>query len=174
MLDAPGEWIPSNHRGRLRPPHGAGERAAASGIRRVLHSLRSARAGRWRRCERAVVAFDEGAADHRGDAESGERRPRAQGVEVRGVTQVGTDTRTASEKFFGQVLVDLPAPASRAGGHATVTIPADSMHSFESGHNKLTWQLTLEGEIRRWPDLKETYPLVVLPRHADDHKPEEL
>jgi hypothetical protein len=87
--------------------------------------------------------------------------------------RVGTDTRTATEGFFEHVLVDVPAPACFAGGHARLTIPDGSMHSFESGHNKILWELELKGEISRWPDVSETYPLVVLPKPADDHKPED-
>lgn len=87
--------------------------------------------------------------------------------------QVGTDTRTASEDFHEQVLADLPAPLCQGGGHATLAIPATAMHSFESRHNKIVWQLELVGEIARWPDVKETYPLVVLPRPAGDAKSED-
>jgi hypothetical protein len=87
--------------------------------------------------------------------------------------QVGTDTRTSTEDFFEEVFVDVPAPAISMGGHATVAIPAASMHSFESGHNKILWALELEGEIRRWPNVSETYPLVVLPQPVEDHKPED-
>jgi hypothetical protein len=87
--------------------------------------------------------------------------------------RVGTDTRTATEDFFDRVLVDAPAPACSAGGHARVTVPEGSMHSFQSGHNKILWELELRGEIRRWPDVSETYPLVVLPRASDAPKPED-
>jgi hypothetical protein len=77
--------------------------------------------------------------------------------------QVGTNTQTATETFFEETIVDLPAPACAMGGSASVEIPTSTMHSFESAHNKLSWELELQGEIRRWPDLSETYPLVVLP-----------
>jgi hypothetical protein len=87
--------------------------------------------------------------------------------------RVGTDSRTATEDFFERVLVDAPGPAGSAGGDARVTVPDESMHSFQSGHNKILWELELRGEIRRWPDVSETYPLVVLPRAADAPKPED-
>ena len=87
--------------------------------------------------------------------------------------QVGTDTRTASEDFFERVLVDAPAPTCAMGGHATVSVPDTAMHSFESGHNQVIWELALVGEIRRWPDVKETYPLVVLPLAAGGAKRED-
>jgi hypothetical protein len=77
--------------------------------------------------------------------------------------RVGTDSRTATETFHDQVLVDAPAPTCAAGGSLRLAIPSDAMHSFESTHNKITWQLAVHGEIRRWPDADETFPLVVLP-----------
>jgi len=48
-------------------------------------------------------------------------------------------------------------------GNGTVTIPADSMHSFTSTHNKIIWTIRAEGEIPRWPDLSEEFALTVLP-----------
>ena len=37
------------------------------------------------------------------------------------------------------------------------------MHSLDTGHNKIIWQLRVKGKIPRWPDLGEDYRLVVLP-----------
>jgi hypothetical protein len=76
--------------------------------------------------------------------------------------RVGTNTHTATEDFVDLGILELPG-SSCSGGHATVTIPEPSMHSFKSSNNKILWSLELVGEIRRWPDVKETYPLVVLP-----------
>jgi hypothetical protein len=87
--------------------------------------------------------------------------------------RVGTDTRTSTEDFFEEVFVDLPAPAISMGGRASVAVPAGSMPGFESGHNKILWALELEGEIRRWPDVREAYPLMVLPQPVEDQKREE-
>jgi len=86
--------------------------------------------------------------------------------------QVGTDTRTATEDFFEHVVVDAPAPTCFALAQARFAIPDGSMHSFQSAHNKILWMLELEGKIRRWPDVRETYPLVVLPRPAGGASPE--
>ena len=84
--------------------------------------------------------------------------------------QVGTDTRTSSETFYEETLAEIPTPACGLGGHTTFRIPDEAMHSFESEHNKIIWELELEGEIRRWPDVKETYPLVVFPHAPHDLK----
>ncbi len=86
--------------------------------------------------------------------------------------RVGTDSRTARETFHEEVVVELRGAACGAGGHASIAIPDDGMHSFQSRHNKVIWELVLVGEIARWPDVKETYPLVVLPHAAGGRKAE--
>ncbi|MEM7410049.1 MAG: DUF3592 domain-containing protein [Myxococcota bacterium] len=87
--------------------------------------------------------------------------------EERATYTVGTNTHTATETFMERVLADLPAPACGMGGHVRVEIPATSMHSFEAEHNAVVWSLAVEGDIRRWPDVSEKYPIVVLPRRAE-------
>lgn len=48
-------------------------------------------------------------------------------------------------------------------GSAQVTIPTDVMHTFEASHNKITWHLVVGGDIPRWPDVNDEYPLRLLP-----------
>jgi len=55
-------------------------------------------------------------------------------------------------------------------GHRQIQIPADFMHSFDAPHNKILWSLHLKGEIPRWPDLDEEYPLEILPNNPGDHR----
>ena len=50
------------------------------------------------------------------------------------------------------------------GGQARVVLPAGLMHSWTAGHNKIIWSLHIRGDIPWWPDLKEEFPLTVLPR----------
>ena len=45
----------------------------------------------------------------------------------------------------------------------TVTIPADSMHSFEASNNKIIWAVKLHGDIAKWPDVNLEFPITVLP-----------
>ena len=37
------------------------------------------------------------------------------------------------------------------------------MHTFAAPHNKVVWCLKVRGEIPRWPDVDEEFPLEVLP-----------
>ena len=49
------------------------------------------------------------------------------------------------------------------GGHIEALIPANVMHSFVASNNKITWKLKFQGDIRRWPDVKDEFDLVVRP-----------
>jgi hypothetical protein len=86
--------------------------------------------------------------------------------------QVGTRSHTQEETFFDRAFVDLPAPSCTLGGQASIEIPSAAIHSLKAPHNEVVWELRFEGEIERWPDVKETYSLVVLPRADDPHKRE--
>lgn len=86
-----------------------------------------------------------------------------EGIE-RATYRQGTSTRTEDKHFARIDLADVTDPAQVLAGAGTLTIPADSMHSLEMANNKLIWQLHVKGEIRRWPDVDEEYPIVVLPR----------
>lgn len=74
----------------------------------------------------------------------------------------GTNTRTASETFHHEVLLDSDLAAQR--GSAGLAIPEGTMHSFEAPNNSISWTLVLHGTIRMWPDVMNRFPLVVHPR----------
>ena len=75
----------------------------------------------------------------------------------------GTDTTTDKSPFFRQVLLETKDRAQLANGTVRIEIPANSMHSFDAPNNKITWRLELHGEIRRWPDVKCGFEIIVLP-----------
>ncbi|MEM9414317.1 MAG: DUF3592 domain-containing protein [Planctomycetota bacterium] len=87
----------------------------------------------------------------------------------------GTDTVTDTHAFFektlagedgsGQSFQTLPAVPER--GSVAVTIPADTMHSFDAPNNKVAWTLKVNGEVHRWPDPKDEYELTILPQAVD-------
>lgn len=89
----------------------------------------------------------------------------------------GTDTVTDTETFYEH---DLVADASQGGqedphraaandayGEVMLTIPLETMHSFEAEHNKIVWKLRVKAEVPRFPDPKDEYPLTVLPMPID-------
>ncbi len=78
----------------------------------------------------------------------------------------GTATSTDKEVFTTLELANVTAHHEKRAGECRAAIPVNSMHSFESANNKIVWALKVEGQIRRWPDVKEEFPLVILPSPA--------
>ena len=37
------------------------------------------------------------------------------------------------------------------------------MHSFEAENNKILWNLAIHGDIEKWPDVRESFPITVVP-----------
>jgi hypothetical protein len=75
----------------------------------------------------------------------------------------GTDTRTDKETFATLELVDESSPLAIPRGSVTISIPGDTMHSFEAPDNRIVWKLVLHGEIARWPDVQEEMKVIVEP-----------
>jgi hypothetical protein len=75
----------------------------------------------------------------------------------------GTNTYTDKETFATLTLVDTTDPLEMPRGETKLLIPADTMHSFDAGHNDIIWALHIKGEIKRWPDVKQEYTLVLVP-----------
>lgn len=73
----------------------------------------------------------------------------------------GTDTKTDKNVFATIEIADRPGAGP---GRATVEIPGDTMHSFKSEHNKIVWEIRVQGDIRYWSDVDETFEIEVLPR----------
>ena len=75
----------------------------------------------------------------------------------------GTDTHTDREVFASHVLVDTANDWEIPHGSGALVIPDDTMHSFEAPANKIVWELKVSGEIARWPDVDESFPVTVHP-----------
>jgi hypothetical protein len=80
--------------------------------------------------------------------------------------QRGTNTVTDTSVFATIEIAQAADAFAIATGRAAVTVPADSMHTFEATHNKVLWRLKVHGEIRLWPDIDNEYAIVVLPAGA--------
>lgn len=83
----------------------------------------------------------------------------------------GEDSRTATETFATYELANAegggPAGAA-ARGTTLVSLPADTMHSFDGTNHRIVWKLMVHGEIAHWPDVSEEFPLVVHPLPIED------
>lgn len=75
----------------------------------------------------------------------------------------GTSTSTDRHVFAELLICEEAAGGSIETGRASVIIPTDTMHSFEATNNKIIWKLHVKGEIAKWPDVDEEFPITVLP-----------
>ena len=76
----------------------------------------------------------------------------------------GTNTRTDKSTFFEMEIYSTDNRQEMAYGDVGFAIPDDTMHSFEADNNKIDWELAVEGEIKRWPDVKNSFEITVLPK----------
>ena len=75
----------------------------------------------------------------------------------------GTKTHTDEKVFCEIPVVETASFLQIQQGDAKIQIPKDTMHSFESEHNKIVWTIRVKGEIRMWPNVDNSYSLFVLP-----------
>ena len=77
--------------------------------------------------------------------------------------QRGTDTTTAVAVFEKMLVTESTDVSDIAFGSTAITIPAESMHTFDAKQNKIKWQVTVHGEIPWAPDIVENYDFRVTP-----------
>lgn len=75
----------------------------------------------------------------------------------------GTNTSTDRCTFARLDILHTTDHRAMAAGRATVTIPADTMHSLVATRNRILWTLHIHASIPRWPDVDEEYLIVVEP-----------
>ena len=75
----------------------------------------------------------------------------------------GTNTYTDRNVFFLKTIVQHSFTPSLVRGEVIYEMPADTMHTFQAPNNNIAWQIRVKGEIERYPDLAEEYPVTVLP-----------
>lgn len=75
----------------------------------------------------------------------------------------GTNTATDTETFYRQLVYETDAAYEIQAGQVEISIPADTMHSFDGGNNKIIWSLQLHGDVPFWPDIHLNFPIRVVP-----------
>jgi hypothetical protein len=80
----------------------------------------------------------------------------------------GTRSSTDRNVFAEFPVTTITNSRDMSSGAAQFEIPGELMHSFSSRHNKIVWCIQVKGEIARWPDLDEEFPLTVLPGVATE------
>lgn len=76
----------------------------------------------------------------------------------------GTSTSTDKKVFAEIPVFETSGREFLAQGSARAVVPPGLMHTFESRNNKVLWRLRVRGEIPRWPDVDDEYPITVLPQ----------
>jgi hypothetical protein len=91
-------------------------------------------------------------------------------VTLRGIEEAryrrGTNTYTDKNTFYEMELYKTSSNAEITGGQVGFVLPPETMHSFEAENNKIIWNLDVHGDIRRWPDVKESFKITVTPAVA--------
>ena len=77
--------------------------------------------------------------------------------------QRGTNTVTDEEIFEKLPIIETTELTDIAFGSTTVTIPADSMHTFDARRNKIKWRVMVRGEIPWAPDISDEFEFRVTP-----------
>ena len=87
---------------------------------------------------------------------------RLKGIE-KAVYRRGTSTHTDTHTFADILIVETDDPMRIAEGSEILKLPSDTMHSFTANHNEINWALSVVGSIAFWPDIKDTFPIVIHP-----------
>ena len=75
----------------------------------------------------------------------------------------GTDTITTRNVFCSIPVTETSSPEDIEFGSETITIPAETMHSFSADRNNIKWRIVINGAIPMWPDVNETFDFRVKP-----------
>lgn len=75
----------------------------------------------------------------------------------------GTSSVTDTSTFHKTILFETTVPGEMPFGEVQFTIPEFTAPSFDAPNNKITWNITVHGDIRRWPDVKVDFPITVSP-----------
>jgi hypothetical protein len=80
----------------------------------------------------------------------------------------GTDTVTDREVFATHPLIDTANEWEIPSGSAALAVPDDTMHSFTAGNNRIIWEVKVSGQISRWPDVDQNFPITLHPLRLED------
>lgn len=82
----------------------------------------------------------------------------------------GTSTYTDKEVFATISLLETRSKSQIRQGSAQIKIPPDAMPSFASSHNRIIWTIKVQGEIPKWPDVNDEYPITIYNLERSDLK----
>jgi hypothetical protein len=75
----------------------------------------------------------------------------------------GKNSESATSLFADMEITSVTTPREIRSGEARVTIPSGLVPSLAGMHNKIIWAIQVHGLIAHGPDVKEEFPVTVLP-----------
>jgi len=78
----------------------------------------------------------------------------------------GTSTYSDRKPFLNLELYTSASSMEPETGHASIGLPVESVPTWKSDNNKIVWVIRVDGEIPRWPNLKEEFVIEVHPPRA--------
>jgi hypothetical protein len=76
--------------------------------------------------------------------------------------------RAEREVFASFDLADTSNDWEIPQGTVEIEVPADTMHSFEAENNKIIWEIKVEGEIEKWPDVGQNFSIAIRPMRVEN------
>ncbi len=74
----------------------------------------------------------------------------------------GTSTSTDTSAFSRMEILDTVDHTTMRAGEIEIAIPQDAAPSFTATRNRLQWSVVVAGEIARWPDVDDEFPVTLL------------
>jgi hypothetical protein len=79
----------------------------------------------------------------------------------------GTDKITKTHVFHDSVIFETDRSGLAQRGSVQLRIPRDSMHSWSASDNRIFWELVVDGDVPRWPDIHDVFEIEIGPRRDD-------
>jgi Protein of unknown function (DUF3592) len=83
----------------------------------------------------------------------------------------GTNTSTDRKMFQRIPIASVTSDEEKRFGSASITIPPNTIHSFDAPNNKIEWSVEVHGTIAWWPDIRETMRFAVRPATISGDQP---
>ncbi len=75
----------------------------------------------------------------------------------------GTNTATDRKIFQRIPVASVSTDEEKRFGSASITIPPNTIHSFDAPNNRIEWSVEVHGKIAWWPDIRETMRFAIRP-----------
>ena len=79
------------------------------------------------------------------------------------LVQGNKESHMISKVCYRAEVIDTETPEELVAGRVSVAARSGVMHSLNTGRNKVSWNLRVEGNAPGWAGIKDDYPVVMLP-----------